>query len=190
MGIKAKDRQGRNYNIEVQIMPPFDYVNRVVFYLAKLLGSQLQTGDNYKQLAKTISISIVSDKEVFDKLEHFHNIFRYKHIELDYELGDVTELHFIELKKFIKNQPEELITKLDKWINFLKFGDMYRESGHFPEELEKEKEIAMAIEQFGMVSADEKFRYYLMDLGKANRDQSSALGNTRKKVSARFWKIP
>ena len=37
----------------------------------------------------------------------------------------------------------------------------------------------MAIEQFGMVSADEKFRYYLMDLEKANRDQSSALGNAR-----------
>lgn len=179
MDIKARDKQGRNYNIEVQIIPPFDYMNRVVFYLAKLLSEQLLPGETYKRLVKTISISIVSDKVVFDGLKDFHNIFRYKHIEKDYELGDVTELHFIELKKYVKTQPAELHTKLDKWIDFLKFGDVYKNSGHYPEELEKEKEIAMAIDKFSKVSADEKFRYYLMDLEKANRDHISEIEYAR-----------
>ncbi len=175
MDVKAKDKQGRSYNIEVQVVPPIAYVNRVVYYLAKLLGGQLQTGEDYKQLAKTISISIIGDKEVFHDMDDFHNIFRYKHIENNRELGDMTEIHFIELTKFVKTRSEELKTKLDKWVSFLKFGDKYRESGYYPEELKKEKEISMAIEQFGKISADEKFMYYLMDIEKANRDQISAI---------------
>ncbi len=177
MDMKAKDKQGRSYNIEVQIIPTTDYVNRVVYYLSKLLSGQLKEGENYRHLTKTISISIVSDKALFDTLKDFHNIFRYKHITEDFELGDVTELHFIELTKFIKTQPEELQTKLDKWASLLKFGEMYKESGYYPEELTKEKEIAMAIEQFGQVSADERFRYYLMDIEKANRDRVSDMEN-------------
>ena len=119
MDMKAKDSQGRSYNIEMQIVPPVDYVNRVIYYLAKLLGSQLLKGDNYGQIKKTISISIISDKVVFDDLEDYHNIFRYKHIVKDYELSDLTELHFIELKKFIKTGLGKSSTKLDKWVNFL-----------------------------------------------------------------------
>ncbi len=177
MDMKAKDKQGRSYNIEVQIIAPTDYVNRVVYYLSKLLSGQLKAGENYRHLTKTISISIVSDKALFDTLKNFHNIFRYKHITEDYELGDVTELHFIELTKFIKTRPEELHTKLDKWASLLKFGEMYKESGYYPEELTKDNEIAMAIEQFGQVSADERFRYYLMDIEKSERDRVSDMEN-------------
>ncbi len=156
MDMKAKDKQGIISNIGVQIIAT-DYVNEVVLELSKLLTGQSEAGGEYIPLTKTISISIIVDNALLAGLDDFHNIFRYKHITENFELGDVTELHFIELSKFIKTRPEEWNTKLDKWVSLLKYGDMYQESGQYPEELLKEKEIAMAIEQFGKVSADEKF---------------------------------
>ncbi|MBI2418001.1 MAG: Rpn family recombination-promoting nuclease/putative transposase [Ignavibacteriales bacterium] len=116
---------------------------------------------------------------MFENRDDFYSISRYKHIGSDYELGDITEIHFIELRKYLKAQPADMHSKLDKWVNFLKFGDMYKESGQYREELEKEMEIAMAIEKFGNVSADEKFIHYLMDIEKANRDYITALEYAR-----------
>ena len=103
---------------------------------------------------------------------------------MNYELNDPTEIHFIELKKFVKTKPEELKNLFEKWLNFIKYGEEYKEIGHLPEELEKEKDIVMAMETYKVLTADEKFRYMAMDIEKARMDRGSEIANAREEGHA------
>src|SRR5580658_301867 len=54
LDIKATDEQGRQYNIEMQITDQVYYNQRVLYYWSKLYASQLQQGDAFPELKKTI----------------------------------------------------------------------------------------------------------------------------------------
>ncbi|HNY12134.1 MAG TPA: PD-(D/E)XK nuclease family transposase [Candidatus Wallbacteria bacterium] len=84
----------------------------------KLFAGQLESGDNYAALTKTIGISI-TDFVMFDELSELHNIYRLWNIECKHELTDILELHYIELPKFDKEKPclEMTITAYRKAIS-------------------------------------------------------------------------
>jgi len=62
-----EDTQGRHFTIEMQVKPDDFYIERVVFYGAKLHTDQLPSGTVYRQLEKTMSISILDHRLYFIK---------------------------------------------------------------------------------------------------------------------------
>ena len=60
LDIKARDRNGRLYNIEMEMAAAKAYPKRILYYWSKLYESQLHEGDHYRRLKPTISISFVN----------------------------------------------------------------------------------------------------------------------------------
>ncbi len=133
LDVKARDRRDRLYNIEVQVNSQPAYVERTVYYLARLFGSQLEPGAGYTAIARTVGISLL-DFVLFRDIEALHSTYRLHDVEHDRPLTDVFELHFIELAKFRPDKPHGELTPFEKWLHVLKFGELY-ESAQVPEPL-------------------------------------------------------
>jgi predicted transposase/invertase (TIGR01784 family) len=117
LDVKAKDKRGKEYIVEMQLTDKIGFAKRVVYYSAKSYSAQLNVGEDYYKLKPTIFIGILN----FEFLETKNYLSR--HLILDAEthehkLKDL-DFNFIELPKFNKNE-SELDTLIDKWIFFIK----------------------------------------------------------------------
>lgn len=150
LDIKAKDADGKLYDIEMQISEQGYYGKRALYYWGKTYTGQIDSGEMYSKLKKTIVISIL-DFQYFKEDERVHRIIRAKDVETDqeYEELDYIELHFIELKKFNK-ELSALTTTLDRWATFLTKAYEY-DKNSVPEELAKDPEIKKAIEKLDVI---------------------------------------
>ncbi len=117
LDVKAKDKAGNEYIVEMQVTDKIGFAKRVVYYSAKSYSAQLNVGENYYQLKPTIFIGILN----FVFLENESYLSR--HLILDAEtkehkLKDL-DFNFIELPKFNKTE-QELQNLVEKWIYFIK----------------------------------------------------------------------
>jgi len=117
LDVKAKDKSGNEYIVEMQVTDKIGFAKRVVYYSAKSYSAQLNAGENYYQLKPTIFIGILN----FVFLEGDNYLSR--HLILDAEtqehkLKDL-DFNFIELPKFNKTE-KELQTLVEKWVYFIK----------------------------------------------------------------------
>ncbi len=119
LDIKAVDRSGRWYNIEMQISEDLNFDKRAIYYWAKLVTEQLSEGMMFRELKKTVSINIL-DFNFIPDTKACHSLYKIINTAtgVDDKLHDIFELHYIELRKFRK-QYQELIAPLDSWITFL-----------------------------------------------------------------------
>ncbi|MEG2017381.1 MAG: Rpn family recombination-promoting nuclease/putative transposase [Clostridium sp.] len=94
----------------------FKNYKRTIYYVSKMINKQLNKGDNYSELNKTITINILD----FDYLEEkiFHSSYRLYEDITKRLLTDVVEIRFIELRKFAKSQ-KDYNNKLHRWLSFL-----------------------------------------------------------------------
>jgi len=157
LDIKAKDSDGKLYDIEMQVGEQGYYGKRSLYYWGKTYTGQIDTGEMYSKLKKTIVISIL-DFKYFKDDDRVHRIIRAKDVESneEYQELDCFELHFIELKKFSK-ELSALTTTLDRWITFLTKAYEY-EKGNVPEELSKDPAVKKAIEKLDVIYLDAKER--------------------------------
>ncbi len=144
LDIKAKDENGRWFNVEMQISQDYDFDKRAIYYWAKLITEQITEGTLFKTLQKTFSINILNFNFVPDT-EVFHN--RYKIINTatgkDDRLHDLFELHYLELRKFHKPWAETL-TALDRWFAFLSRAHEL-DKHHLPPQMANDPAITKAI---------------------------------------------
>jgi len=110
--------------------------------------------------------------------EEFHNIYRYLNILSKKELTDQKEIHFLELPKFKKNNPDDLVSKMDKWVYALKYGENYSEGEEIPEKL-KEEEIIMALREMIKAGNDDEIRELFEMKEKARHDEASRIYNAK-----------
>jgi len=175
LDVKARDGQGRLYNIEVQVSPDRAYIPRAVYYLARLFGGQLEKGEPYANLARTIGISLC-DFVVFPDQADLHSTYRMHDRRIDRELTDILELHFIELVKFRRDKPHELRTPFEKWLHVLKFGELYGEGPDLvPQALRQEEGIEMALDSMRRAYASDEVRELVEMRMKARRDEATRL---------------
>jgi len=105
-----------------------------------------------------------------------HNIYRFLNIKSKRELTDLKELQFIELPKFKKDKPKRDMSKFEKWLLALKFGEIYaNDLENLPEELKEEEEIVMALHELVRASNDDMIREILEMRSKARHDEASRL---------------
>jgi len=180
LDIKAVDEKGKWYDIEMQVDPLGYYGQKALFYWGKVFTGQIESGELYSKLNKTIVISIL-DFIYFPSDKRHHRIVSLRDIESyeKYSGLDFMDLHFVELQKF-KKELKEIKTTLDRWVMFLNNAYKY-EKDKIPKELAKDKEVKKAIEKLDLMYLNEKEREYYEAEQKAIRDRAEALRTAEEK---------
>ena len=176
LDVKAITNKGEHINIEIQLKDEYNMIKRSLYYWSKLYEGQLENGENYQKLSRTICINLLD----FNLLNHdkFHSAYRLKDCETNEELTDVMELHFIEFKK-MKNvkRVEEVKNKLEAWLYFINQPD-----SELVQELEKvEVEIKEAKAELIRLSGDRKERERYEKRRESRLNEMSALSYAEEK---------
>lgn len=125
LDVKATNKEGKRFNIEIQISDEADYDKRALYYWAKIYTEQLKTSEDYSKLSKAIGIHILNFTSI-PEVKKYHNVFHITEKETGLLYFKDLELHTIELNKFVSDSDEELsdiVNKvknaLDIWLAFL-----------------------------------------------------------------------
>ena len=159
LDIKAKAKNGRWFNVEMQISEDYNFDKRAIYYWAKLVTEQLSEGHMYKELKKTISINIL-DFNFIPANNEVHNCYKIINTATgkDDKLHDIFELHYVELRKF-KKSTEQITTALDRWSTFLTKAHQL-DKNDMPKELAGDLSIVKAISAVDRMFDEEERMVY------------------------------
>ena len=116
LDIKATNRDGEAFIVEMQKKDLGDFTKRSLYYTSKAYVSQLPKGQNYTLLKRVYFIGILNFN-IFDSKNYISRHLIRNQETNKQDLEDF-EFSFIELPKF-KKELKELTTILDKWIYFI-----------------------------------------------------------------------
>ena len=174
LDVKARDGRGHVYNIEVQVQAQTAYRERSLFYAANMISAQVEAGQDYKKLRKTIHISL-TDFVLFPDLEDLHSTYVLYDPEHQRKLGDLLELHYLEIAKFRKTNYKELLDSLERWLYFLRQATHYEGVSELPEPLQQEEGMIIAMEATHNALCDDEVRYAIEARRKWERDRITEL---------------
>ncbi|WP_338618094.1 Rpn family recombination-promoting nuclease/putative transposase [Turicibacter faecis] len=174
LDILATTNKGELINVEVQVADEKNMIERSLYYWSRLFSGQLQSGNPYQKLGRTICINLL-DFNLLDTPE-YHSCYVLKEKERNEILSDLLELHFIELDK-IKDikQASDIKTQLEAWLEFIK----HPESQVSYELARQDETIREAKDDLLILSCNEQFRLYYEARLKALLDETSRLQTAR-----------
>ena len=120
LDVKLRLKNNTIIDIEIQNRWNSEFVQRTIFYWAKMYTENLKTSEVYTKLPKCITINIVG--EGFDLNNLIHSEYNVIEKHINDRLSDELEIHFLNLAK-VKEQQEnfEQDEKKKKLYNWLKF---------------------------------------------------------------------
>ncbi len=173
LDVKAITSNNEIINIEIQLKNEYNMIKRSLYYWSKLYSEQLNEGEDYSLLKRTICINILNFKYL--KTRMFHSVYRMKEIHTNEELSDIQEIHFIEIPKLEDGSDEK--DMLVAWIEFLK-----------NPESEKVRSLEMSVDEIReakdeliKMSNDDTQRELYEMRAKTLRDKISALNEAERK---------
>ncbi|MDU6823069.1 MAG: Rpn family recombination-promoting nuclease/putative transposase [Intestinibacter bartlettii] len=173
LDVKATTSNNEIINIEIQLKNEYNMIKRSLYYWSKLYSEQLNEGEDYSLLKRTICINILNFKYL--KTRMFHSVYRMKEIHTNEELSDIEEIHFIEIPKLEDGSDEK--DMLVAWIEFLK-----------NPESEKVRSLEMSVDEIReakdeliKMSNDDTQRELYEMRAKTLRDKVSALNEAERK---------
>ena len=173
LDVKATTSNDEIINIEIQLKNEYNMIKRSLYYWSKLYSEQLNEGEDYSLLKRTICINILNFKYL--KTRMFHSVYRMKEIHTTEELSDIEEIHFIEIPQLEDGSDEK--DMLVAWIEFLK-----------NPESEKVRSLEMSVDEIReakdeliKMSNDDTQRELYEMRAKTLRDKISALNEAERK---------
>ena len=158
LDLRARLSTGPSVNIEMQSLNHKQFLERILYYWAKLYTEDFKKGQSWKELPQAFSL-VFADFKIWPKekdLIHSFSVRRDKppHFPLTRHLRMV----FVELGKFQRKDLKNLIDLEDLWCYLLK------ESGNMgPEEKEvlamKSADMKAATDHLEFMSQDEYLRF-------------------------------
>ncbi len=115
--IRAKDKKGRQFVIEMQVADVDGFDKRVQYYTCRDYSMQIDRGEQYPLLKPTFFIGIL-DFDFFDSPSYLSNHIIVNGETYEHKLKDI-QFTFIELTKFNK-KANTLKGLTEKWIFFIK----------------------------------------------------------------------
>lgn len=126
LDIRAEIDNERIINIEMQVTYQSEIEKRSTLYMSKNITTQIKIAERYGLLKPSIVINILNfnryKRNSYHSVAHmkFEKTNKEEYVDLGYDLEDETatdvlEMHFIELPKFLKKNPEAK-TKLEQWL--------------------------------------------------------------------------
>ena len=174
LDIKARTNKNEIINIEIQLKNEYNMIKRSLYYWSKMYEEQLNEGDDYSKLERTICINILNFKYLDNN--RFHNGYRLKEIETNEELTNIQEIHFIEIPKLSEDSDEK--DMLVAWMEFLKNPESEKVRS-----LELTiSEIREAKDELIRISNDKEQRLLYEMRSKTLKDKHSALNEAERKV--------
>jgi predicted transposase/invertase (TIGR01784 family) len=173
--VKARDQNGRQFHVEMQILAERAFRSRVLFYWAQLHQQQLQEGDPYHVVRPTISIcftNFVLFPDVADHVLAFEVLNRAHQVAFSQDFL----LYTLELPKF-RLAAEQLRQPLDQWLYFLRHGETL-DSTALPSTLDT-PEMHRALEELTVLSQNDLERERYLARVKMQRDELSRLHSAR-----------
>jgi len=140
--VKCKDKSGRVFIVEMQMLWTDDFMNRIVFNASKAYVRQLDKNMGYHLLQPVYTLAILNEN--FDhKTEQFYHHYSIVNRENTDEVIDGLQFVLVELKKFKSEKwSERKIAAL--WLKFLKEVDENMTT--LPDELAENEQIRKAAE--------------------------------------------
>jgi predicted transposase/invertase (TIGR01784 family) len=174
LDVLVKTKNGKLIDIEVQILDVPYMPERVTYYAAKLLASQLASGHNYEEVKKVVSIVILDHRLIRDS-ENYHNRYLLYDIKNRSRFTDVLEIDTLELPKLPK-EPKPKEKGLYHWLRFI--GAEKKEE--FEMIAEQSPVIGKAYAVLKELSEDESLRMLHEAREKARRDEQARLDFARR----------
>ena len=140
--VRCKDRRGRQFIVEMQMMWTSAYKQRVLFNASKAYVSQLEKGGDYDSLQPVYSLNLVND--TFSDSEDYYHDFKIVEVANTHEVIEGLRFIFVELPKFTPRNCGDKKMKV-LWMRFLTEIDEH--TREVPEELMANPEINKAVTQ-------------------------------------------
>lgn len=140
--VRCKDKQGRQFIVEMQMIWSPEFKQRVLFNASKAYVHQMNIGEQYELLQPVYSLNLVN--EIFEpELEGYYHHYKMIHVENSDKVIDGLQLVFVELPKFTPHSYAEKKMQV-LWLRYLtEINDKTRE---VPEELMANPEVKKAID--------------------------------------------
>ena len=171
--VRLTTKNGKIVHIEMQILEQDDLPERVTYYNAKMLVTQLKSGDKY-DFKKTISI-VIADFEIVENSPKYHHTFQLNDKDTGVTFTDVIEINTLELKK-IPEQSDN--TPKYDWLQFLR---AEREE-EFDMLAERSPAVKKAVVELKRLSQDEEAQRLYEAREMAIRDENSRLRTAENKA--------
>ena len=160
LDVRAKTDDNTEVNIEVQLRNEYNIDRRSLFYWSRLYGKSLEESERYKNLPNIITINILKFNyfKVNTAAKKYHSVYRLYEEETKQKLTDALEIHFLEMRKFMKLKEKDTANnRIHRWLTFL------NESTN--EEVVKEmanmdKAISQAKKKYDYVLSDKETLHY------------------------------
>ena len=140
--VKCKDKNGRIFIVEMQMLWTDDFTNRIVFNASKAYVRQLEKGEAYHLLQPVYTLAILNEN--FDhKTANFYHHYSIVNRENTEEVIEGLQFVLIELQKF---KPEKMNDRKIAvlWLKFLR--DVDEKMRTLPEDLANNAQIRKAAE--------------------------------------------
>ncbi len=173
--LKATINNNSIVDIEIQLRDQHNMIMRSMFYAAGLYHTGLKSGEKYEENKKVIGINIL--KYNIFKWKKYHSKITMKEKELNIEVTDAIEIHFIELPKFLKSKNEGN-KKLRQWMEFI----CNERKGEIEMAVKENKKIAKAKEEYEYLTGDDAVQRLAFLRDKWERDHNSEIAWERKKA--------
>ena len=121
--VKAKDRDGRLYQIEIQLLTYRNLPERMVYTWCDIISQQLQSGNDYSLLKPVYSIWLLAENLLPGETDYAHE-YKLQNRQ-GRTLADLGGIHLLELKKFTA---ERIETEEQRWLKFFKDGEQLDET--------------------------------------------------------------
>ncbi len=167
--VRCKDKKGRQFVVEMQMLWTDGFKQRVLFNSSKAYVQQMKVKQTYDLLQPVYALSFVN--EVFEKetSEFYHHYSMVCNHDTQLKIEGL-ELIFIELPKF---EPKNLVEKRLNilWLRFLKEMDGQRELAEIPADFANCPEINEAFHYLEESSFnEEELNYYNRYWDNVNRE--------------------
>ena len=214
LDIKAEINDGTMLDVEMQMKNERNTDERATEYMGKMISEQLQVGEDYQNLKKSIVIFITNYN--FLKRNSYHSVGRMKfdktledeYVNMGYDEEDelaskYIEVHYIELPKFKKKELSKF-TKLDQWMCIFtqnREGIMLAEKENKeikraintldflskdPKERERHNSIVMA--EYNRLVSEHNFFYDGLEKGMKKRKNRNSKKNAKRKSTSRNYR--
>lgn len=139
--VRCKDRLGRQFLVEMQMIWSPEFKQRVLFNASKAYVRQLDIGEHYELLQPVYSLNLVN--ETFEpELEGYYHYYRLVHMEHSDNVIEGLHLVFVELPKFTPHTYSEKKMQI-LWLRYLT--EINEHTREVPKDLLNSPEIKKAV---------------------------------------------
>ncbi len=164
LDVRIKTRSGRNVDVEIQVKPTSELLDRIQAYTARMVAGQVKAGESFLGMAQSVCI-VIADFRMWGN-ERYHHRFRLHDPDAGVAYPNSMEIHTLELRKIPKDSDG---TALWDWLKFI--ASETREE--FASLARKDAVMAEAYARLVELSADEQMRWRQESREKWEWDQAA-----------------